>query len=294
MSDLSGATIRQLEYLLEASRQTSFGAAADQLQVSQSAVSQGLAKLAGQLSVELFEPDGRNRRLTNAGRDVVTVVERVLAQLSQLERYLADRRAGTTGRLRVGMIDAAALYLMPNAVRQLQERDIELEVVVGASRELADRLLGFELDVAFLVGPQRDLATEAIFREDLYVFGPSPVAGVSASATADEQPGLATTDWVLYPTGSRTRARIDEAFARAGVQPQVTAESANPAILRQLVTLGMGSTVIPETVAAQETGFERATTPLIDRTIVAAMRPVTSGDPLVREVIDLAHASAAG
>ncbi|MEX1023294.1 MAG: LysR family transcriptional regulator substrate-binding protein, partial [Dehalococcoidia bacterium] len=61
-------------------------------------------------------------------------------------------------------------------------------------------------------------------------------------------------DWVLYPQGSHTRGQIDAGLARLGIAPRVTLESHNPEVLRQMVALGFGWTVLPRAVASASGG----------------------------------------
>lgn len=121
--DLGPVRIRQLQYLVEVARVGQFGDAADQLGVTQSAISQGLARLAEQLGIDLFEADGRYRRLSPAGQAVAAAAAELLAEARSLERDISERVSGAAGALRVGMIDAAVLYLLPAAI-DLSEMEV--------------------------------------------------------------------------------------------------------------------------------------------------------------------------
>src|SRR4051812_8645618 len=114
---LGGVTLRQLAYLREAARASSFTAAASALGLSQPALSQALSELERRVGVPLFEPAGRGRRITEDGTEVLAFAERVLAEAGELRDRLAARAGGETGTLRVGMIDAASLYVLPNVIR---------------------------------------------------------------------------------------------------------------------------------------------------------------------------------
>jgi len=247
--DASLFHLRQLAYLHEVGRLEGFTRAAEALGVSQPALSQSLADLERRLGVPLFEPDGRHRRLTEDGQEVLAFAEHTLADLRALRERLDARRRGEAGLLRVGMIDAASLYVLPEVIRRyrLGHPEVELSLLVDTSTALVTRLRSFELDLAFVVGAPEDgdLRGDEVLREPLYVYGPP------ASRSRKPPPGA---DWVLYPAGSRTRAVIDAGLAALDIRPRVALESHNPEVLRQMVALGLGWTVLPLPVARERGG----------------------------------------
>ena len=256
--------LQQLAYLREVTRQGSISGAAEVMHVSQPALSQALAELGRRLNVTLFERAGRRRRLTAAGAEVLRFAEETLAGAEALERRLAALRGGERGPLSVGMIDAASLYVLPEVVRRYRETfpNVDLKLSVDRSGELLRRLRAFELDLALVVGPvdEPDLASIEVLREPLYIYAPSDDAGDLQSAR-----------WVLYPEASRTRCIIDDALARAGITPAVVLESDNPAVLRQMVAMGLGWSVLPPAIAEDE-----ARTPTLRRDERVAERPLAA------------------
>lgn len=240
---------RQLAYLREVARLQSFTRAAEALAVSQPALSQSLADLERRLGVALFERDGRLRRLTEEGRETLAFAERTLADLGALRERLDARRRGESGALRVGMIDAASLYVLPAVIRRYRQQypDVELSLVVDTSTALVARLRSFDLDLVFVVASPEDgdLRADEVLREPLHVYGPP------GARTPLPPPGA---EWVLYPAGSRTRAAIDAGLASIEVHPRIALESHNPEVLRQMAALGLGWTVLPLPVAQVEAG----------------------------------------
>lgn len=275
--------LHQLAYLREVARQGSLSAAADALHVSQPALSQALAELARRLNVTLFERHGRSRRLTEAGRELLRFAEETLAGAEALERRLEALRSGEGGALTVGMIDAASLYVLPEVVRRYRAAHpgVELKLTVDTSDALLRRLRAFELDLAFVVGPvtDPDLVAHEVLREPLYIYAP---------AGDPEDPRSAR--WVLYPEGSRTRRIIDAAFVRANITPFVALESDNPAVLRQMVALGLGWSVLPPAIGEDPTGATgiRRGECLAQRPLYAVQRRGSPPDPRVETFLALA------
>lgn len=233
--------LHHLRYLRETVRAGGVMRAAETLHVSQPALSQALAEMERRLGVRLFERAGRGRRLTAAGTEVLAFAERVLVDARALQRTLSAYGRGDGGVLRVGMIDAASMYVLPEVIRSYRQDHpaVDLRIAVETSSALLRRLRAFGLDLAFVVDAvgEADLVAEEVVREPLYWYAPAADAGSPEAA-----------GWALYPEGSRTRRLIDEGFARAGIRPRVTLESHNPEVLRQVVGMGLGWTVLPPAV----------------------------------------------
>jgi DNA-binding transcriptional LysR family regulator len=277
--------LQQLAYLREIERSPTMADAARRLHVSQPALSQAIAELERRLGVALLEADGRTRRLTQEGREVAAHARAILVQAEHLLERLAERRRGEGGELRVGMIDAGSLYILPEVMRRFRDDHphVELRLSVAASAELLRALRRFELDLAFVVadpGAQEDLILEDIAQERLYMYAPPG---------RRERPGAA--DWVLYPPGSQTRERIDHGLAERGIHPRVMLESGNPQVLRQMVALGLGWSVLPAAVAEahpEPLGRRRGRAVAV-RTLCMARRRTALPDPRAESFAALAR-----
>lgn len=277
--------LHHLAYLREVERSGTFTVAARRLHISQSALSQALAEFERRLGVPLFERDGRRRSLTEAGREAARFASEVLGRATELRAWADARRAGGGGSLAVGMIDAASLYLLPSAVGTFRASHpgVALRVVVDTTEALLERLLRFEIDLAVVVGPVAPgFETVEVAREPLRLYGPpgQTVPGPEA-------------EWLLYPGGSHTRAVIDAALAVQRIVPRVTLESSNPQVLRQLVVLGFGWSVLPERVAEDGPSPLRPSGDVLgERTLLGVRRP--GAPPDARAEAFLALAVAAG
>ena len=203
-----------------------------------------------------------------------------------LARDLADwsarTRAGRAGDLRVGMIDAAAVHHYPDALRRFrhQRPDVELRLTVAPSASLLADLARGALDIVVCVEPPsyiNDITVLRVRTDELAVYAPP-----SAS------PGVPSTwgPWVTFPAGSHTRELIDSALRRLSAPFDVVAESHQPEVLREMVALGFGWTVLP-TVQA---GRLRPVRPLTKRSLVLARRsaaaPNAAADILAAQLSD--------
>ncbi|MCY3786525.1 MAG: LysR family transcriptional regulator [bacterium] len=238
---------RSLAYLQKAAELSSFTEAAEEFGISQPALSQSLSQLEQRLGAALFEQDGRRRRLTEAGRRAAEFAAEVLGRTRELEAWIRAHHHGDVGEFRIGLIDAAALYLLPEALRIFRESHpaVGMRLVVDSTSALCDRLLGYELDLAFAVGPSGPgLISEDFGTEELRVY-----ARRDGEAPGRDPAGV---EWALPPEGSRTRALIDAGLAERGIEPIVTLTSQNPDVLRQVAAVGSVWTVLPEAVGGPD------------------------------------------
>ena len=176
--------MQQLAYLQAVERWGSLTEAARRLGVTQPALSQAIAQLERRLGTPLLERAGRGRRLTEAGIEVARFASEVLGRATELREWLQEYEAGAGGVLRVGMIDAASLYVLPETVRAFRAASpgVEVRLAVDRSAVLLERLARFELDVAFVVGPPPEgYRSTEVLSEPLYVYAP-PGSGGNAGA----------------------------------------------------------------------------------------------------------------
>ena len=279
---LPDVSIRQLEYLVAVAETPSWALAADRVGVSPSALSQGLAELERRIGVELFERNGRRRRIRDGAAPAVGHARQVLALTADLVDWADRLRDGRAGRLRLGMIDAAAIGHHSEVLRafRAERPDVDLLLRVASSSSLIDLLISGDLDLVVCVEPPSAITgieVEPLLVEQLAVYGPP---GVEVGEPSTWGP------WVLFPSGSHTRSVIVAALARLGAPLEVAAESHQPDVLREMVRLGTGWTVLPTTQAEQGDRPLAHGRPLTTRRLVIATRRHSVRDPAVDELAD--------
>lgn len=235
----------QLEYLVAAIEQGSWTAAAAALGVSTSAFAQGIGELEKRLGVVLFDKEGRRRVPTADGVAAAGFARQILRELASLDRWAEQTRGGELGQIRAGLIDTAAIHHFGEALVRFRtlHPDLAVRLTVRPSGQLFELLLAGELDVVIAVAPGElpSLATRALVAEPLYVYGPPSSA-----------PGSEWGPWVTFPADSRTRSLIASELQKRGVAFPVVGESSQPAVLREMVRLGMGWTVLSAVDAERE------------------------------------------
>ncbi len=288
--ELPPINFRSLQFLQAVERFGSFTEAASELGISQPALSHSLAELSKRLGTPLFRKHGRHRVLTEGGYRVARFADQVLGQTSDLLRWLENWEKGEVGSLRVGMIDTVSLFtITPDLLRMQDEHaSIEIQLVVEESDTLLAMLADYRIDLAFVVGPAgSDYNSRPIATEEMHIYsrpGTRPIDQVE-----DSPVGETRELWAFYPPGSRTRLLVDQGLARLGISTQVTLESANPSVLRQMAVLGYARTVLPRQVAVSEDELlDLEEGPLVTlRRIEAVWRSGSELDPRARKLMEL-------
>lgn len=280
MRPLPDLTTRQLEYLVAVADEATWALAAQRVGVSPSALSQGLAELERRIGTPLFEAQGRRRVLRRAATPVLDHARRMLALTRDLVDWSDRVREARQGRVRVGMIDVAAVVHCTDAIAAFRREhaDVELTLSVAPSATLLDDLRNGTLDLVVCIEPPRPrdgIEVEELLRESLAVMAPP---GTVVGAPAGWGP------WLTFPAGSHTRELILAALGRRGAPAVIAAESHQPEVLVQMVRLGLGWTVLP---AAIPTGGPEPIVlgpEIVERALVLARRAGALLDPAVSEL----------
>jgi DNA-binding transcriptional LysR family regulator len=244
-ADETRITLGQLRTFLAVASTGSVRAAADQLVVTQPAVSSALAAVRKQVGVALVVRDGRGLRLTPAGE---ALAERARAALALLDEAVAAARGEADpdrGRLRLAAVTTAGEHLAPPLLASFLagHPEVTVSLEVGNRRRMADLLSHHEVDLAIGGRPPPGAQTLAVRANRLVVVsapgGPREPAAVRAVTELE----LATATWLLREPGSGTRATAEALLDRLDIAPRILTLGSNGAVVES-VRIGLGVTLI--------------------------------------------------
>src|SRR5215207_6997393 len=229
--------LRHLKTLEAIARHGSFTRAAEELHLAQSALSQQVRRLEGELGVELLRRTSRRVDVTAAGEVVVAYARRVLSQVDGLEAELAELTGLVRGRVGIGAMWPTGTFDLPGVLGEFHRRHpgVDIEMVEDTADDLLARLRADELDLAFAsVDPDAlgdEFAKTLLFEEELVV----AVAHGHPFAAQDHVSfeDLAQETTITYREGSALRRRVEAAMAA----------------VRALVSHGLGAAVLPRSIA---------------------------------------------
>jgi DNA-binding transcriptional LysR family regulator len=256
--------LRRLEYFVAVARHGQFTRAAEELWITQSALSQQVRRLEAELGVELLRRTTRGVRLTPAGEELLPRAETVLAGVAQARAAL-DRQAGATrGRVRVAAttMDTPGL---PAALAAFHRTHPGLQIALrhAPAAETATLVASGAADVgvASLNGPA-PAGVEAVplAEQRLIALLPPGAAASDPIAIAD----LSGRPFILAEPGTALRETVMAACQAAGFSPVPLFEVSDPGTVRFLTHAGLGVSVVPAPWLEQP-GPEVAAAELVDR-----------------------------
>ena len=240
--------LQQLRYVVEIQRQgLNVSEAAEVLYTSQPGISKQVRLLEDELGVQIFERAGKRfTGMTEPGRIVLEIAERILRETENLKRACGEFARGDSGRLVVAATHTQARYALPLVVRDFIARhpNVKLEMHQGSPTQIAEWVLAGEADIG--------IATEAIDQyDDLIslpvrqwthsVIAPQDHPVLQQALTLHE---LARWPLITYDTAFTGRSRINRAFERAGLQPNIALTALDADVIKTYVSLGLGLGII--------------------------------------------------
>jgi DNA-binding transcriptional LysR family regulator len=242
----------QIRYFAAAARHEHLGRAADELDMSQPALSRSILKLEEELGVQLFDRAGRGVRLNSAGKILLGRIERASAECEDAVRELREQKSTSRKTVSIGYFATFGVRLIPELVKSFCALDpgVQFQLFEGPSPRLAEQLLSGEIDLCIASQfMHTGVAWQPLFNEELFALVP-PDHRLAGSASIDLAE-LAEDPFVALKAGHALRRTLEELCREAGFAPQITLEGYEVATLRGLVGAGFGVTLSPRrTVAA--------------------------------------------
>lgn len=231
--------------------------AAEELYISQPAVSRSIKQLETQLGVSLFTRTHRGMKLSPQGGELIfDEVERALTLLVDAENRIAARKTTATGTLRIGASDTIFEYFLADKIVDFHERfpEVNIDLVADFTPDTIAKLKEDKCDVAFVNLP---IETDA----DLKLYGncmllnDTFVTGGKFAHLAEEKLTLA--ELKKYPLifmdkNTVARRSLDGFLQSIGVSLQPAIEVGSWDLMKRLVARGMGIGVIPREYITKE------------------------------------------
>jgi len=239
-------TLGQMRTFLAVASTGSVRAAAEQLVVTQPAVSSALAAVRREVGVALVMRDGRGLRLTPAGE---ALAERARAALALLDEAVAAARGEADperGRLRLAAVTTAGEHLAPPLLATFLDAHpgAAVSLEVGNRRRMADLLSHHEVDLAIGGRPPPGAQTLAVKPNRLLVVSSRARApGRRRTARAVTTGHLESATWLLREPGSGTRSTAEAFLEAVGISPRILTLGSNGAVVES-VRIGLGVTMI--------------------------------------------------
>jgi LysR family transcriptional regulator, cys regulon transcriptional activator len=236
---------QQLRYLSEvARRDLSVSAAAEALHTSQPGVSRQIKSLEDELGIEIFVRHGKRlTAITEPGRAVLTIADRILAEAANLRRAGAEYADEKAGTLTLATTHTQARYALPPAVAALKQRYPDVQVVIhqGNPTQICEMVMRGEADFAIAteqVAEFPQLVSLPCYQWNRCVVVPPrhPLAR-QAKLTLED---IARHPIITYDFAFANRSLVEKAFAQRGLAPRVVLTALDADVIKTYVELGLG------------------------------------------------------
>jgi DNA-binding transcriptional LysR family regulator len=255
--DLSALTLHQLRIFRAVARSGNLTRAAEQLGISQPAVSVQIKHLERVLGLPLLESAGRTQKLTELGSIVYRHAIHVLNEVDTLGDAVMEIRGIEGGRLTVAADTTVGIYVMPPLLGAWHREfsRVEVDLRVGNHDAVCRLLRDNEVDFAVVsaIPEIAGLSVGPFLANRLVVIAPPDHRLASAGANCSLPTSVLAEEPILIREGgSSTTATVDAFCRRAGLKPRVAMRLGSIGAIKQGVAGGLGLAVVSERAIANE------------------------------------------
>ncbi|MBR2623259.1 MAG: LysR family transcriptional regulator [Clostridia bacterium] len=255
--------------------------AAEELYISQPAVSQSIKQLENQLGVKLFNRTHRGMELSAQGGQMIFAdVERALVLLNSAESRMAEMKASATGLIRIGASDTIFEYFLADKIVDFHERfpAVKIELMADFTPDTIEKLKANRCDVAFVnlpieVDEELTLQGNCMRLNDIFIAGEKYKELANGVALSD----LKNYPLIMMDKHTVARRALDNFLGAHGVDLQPSIEVGSWDLMKRLVMRGMGIGVIPREYAIHrletEELYEVKTDPALPTRSVGMLLP---------------------
>ncbi len=294
---MNNLTLKHFRYFEALARHRHFGRAAEDCAISQPALSLQIKDLEQSLGAELFERSPRQIRLTRFGEEFLQRIRDILRAVDELGDLARASQDRLVGRLRIGIIPTVAPYLLPRIIASLTAvyQGVDIHVRETQTARLLQELNDGRIDTAIMALPvsEPSLSETPLFTEQFVLVRPSEDAG----KPVPKPEALREMRLLLLEEGHCFRDQALSFCNMHSAMPREILEGSSLSTLVQMVSAGIGVTLIPEMAVPVETrsasvSISRFRAPEPRRTIGMIWRRSSPLGPQLRDIAELVRETA--
>ncbi|MBN68881.1 MAG: hyalin [Gimesia sp.] len=238
--------VDQLRYFLRVAERGNFTRAAEELNISQPALSRSIQKLEEELGQPVFERKTRSVALTDAGTLLQSRAQQILALIEDTKAEISDD--GRSGQIRIGAIPTIAPFFLPNLLRQFSTEFPAASIIVqeDTTDHLLKRCTQGEIDLAILAlpVPAKYLEIEELFQEELLLVLPPdhPLVNKPQIRLND----IKSLPFVLLDEAHCLSDNIVSFCRQRSFHPVAVEQTSQLAMVQELVSLSHGISMVPQ------------------------------------------------
>ncbi len=262
------ASLNSLLVFHEVAKHRSFSKAAEELFISQPAVTKHIKELERKVGMGLIQRRRGGFALTEAGKILFKYTHKISSHLMDIENLLEDLKKDHQGILKIGTTESYSKGLMPKLLSGFQTSFplMKIALDVGNSEEIEKSLLVYKNDLVLIAVTKKSPRCESIpFLKEELVLIVSPNHPLVKRKTVSLK-GLGRYPLIIRAKGSTTRRIILQAFKEVGIHPSLLIEAGSSEFIKQWVSEGKGvSIIVKRTVEDEEKRGIIKTIPLLEK-----------------------------
>jgi DNA-binding transcriptional LysR family regulator len=249
--------LRHIRYFLAVAKEQNFTRAAKKVGIGQPPLSQQIRSLEDELGAPLFHRLSRGAELTSAGKAFLPEAQAVIRQAERAKKIAGLGAKGQVGQLRVGFTSSAVFCpIVPRIIRDFHHKhpDVELSLIENDTSELLKLLAEQQLDASFIRPGSRNPGGVDVLRfKDESSMVALPPGHALAKGQTVRLSALSREPFVIFPrkAGPSLFDGIIESCRRCGFDPFIAHEAPQISSAPNLVSAGLGVSIVPLSIAAQ-------------------------------------------
>ncbi len=243
--------LHQLRYLAAVAQSgLNITAAAQKLHTSQPGVSKQIKLLEDELGFQIFTREGRNlTRITPAGQQVIERAVRILQETQAIRDLATELRDEGRGSLSIGTTHTQARYVLPDVIRDFRNHypQVRVNLHQGTTEQIAEMVAQDRIDCAIATGSEHlfeDMTLLPCYRWHRVLVVPRDHALASVPRPTLKQ--LGAYPIVTYTFSFTGPSSLQQAFAKAGLTPDVAITARDADVIKAYVRLGLGVGIVAE------------------------------------------------
>lgn len=287
--------IQQIRYFLHLAKTENMKQSADELFISQPALSKSISNLEEGLNTRLFDRIGRGIQLNKYGKLFQQRAYRAMNELDVAQEELYALTNAEIGRIDLGFVYSLGPVFIPNLLaRYAKKSHVKIRASQNNTINLLTQLQDGNCDVAFFTGNEEypdvtqfpDLEIIPIHRQPvIFIAGSNAALSSEKEYTLEE---LMVYDFITFREPSTLRPLINRYFSQKRMTPKISYEVLDDLTLLSLTSKNLGIGIFPQSGIMENFGVKviHLKEPFLAQTIYLAQNPLRYKPPVVKKFID--------
>lgn len=282
--------ISELKAFLAIADQGSFSLAANELHLTQPAISKRISQLETDLGCQLFDRIGRQIALTEAGRDLLPRANRILMELEDMRRAMSSRSGQVSGTLKIGTSHHIGLHRLPPVLKQFAKRypQVSLDIQFIDSEMAFELVMQGKLELGIVTLPPEEnnsLTSLPIWEDPLaFMSGPDHPLANNNSLVLSE---LADHPAILPSMSTFTRRIVESLFQQHKLTIELSISTNYLETIKMMTSIGLGWTVLPAAMLDKDVIALPVREVALNRTLGVVYHPGHSLSNAAKAILEL-------